>query len=150
MVKRKDLKQKLKAASRRRKQRVAVAANSGATGNRLAQSESSGSVAGSPSSNASVDVMGLIIQAIVHHTNQAQDKSDAMIVAALRSNLKGAQPTGESAKRLNSVLVEISKRDDVKVSAFRKAIDGLLNSAAEHHEAKQANAFGKYLRMIVS
>lgn len=136
MAKRKNLKQKLKAASRRRQQRAA----------------SSTQVVEAPSSSCqSVDVLGLLIQAIVHHTvDGSKDNSDAMIVAALRSSSKGTQPTGESARALHSAFAEISNRDDVKQSVFRKSIESLLKSASDQQEADSDDAFRKYLHVLVS
>ncbi len=135
MAKRKNLKQKLKAASRRRQQRAA---------------SSTQVVEASSPSSQSVDVLGLLIQAIVDHTvDDSKDNSDAMIVAALRSSFKGRQPTGETAKELHSAMAEISEREDVKQSVFRKSIESLLDSASDQQEADSDDAFRKYLQLLV-
>lgn len=146
MVKRDLLKQKLRAAERRRQRR---------------QGESPPSANSSPSAHASAtevkkaldspspDVMGMVVQTILQHSSEeAADPRDAVVVAAMRSCLRATTPNGQDAKSLAEKLNAISTRPGVSMRAFRDALQQLLAVASANHDPRRADAFLGYLAVL--
>ncbi len=135
MVKREAVKQRLKAADRRRQRR---------------------NIDSRPVSEAvtrtdkpRVDVVGLIANAILRHAESlGSEARDVIVIAALNSTLRASTPSGDDAKRLAEQFSAISSQSDVSMKAFREALQQLLSTANQHHDPRQADAFLRYLSIL--
>lgn len=130
MVKRQDLKRKLKAADRRRSRRTASAAKVEPT-----------------SAPPQVDVMALITSQIL--TCELGDPpKDTIAVAALRGCLRGTLPAQDPARSLAAKLNELTKQADISIRDFRSAVQQLLDVAAQHEMSEAPDSFLQYLSII--
>ncbi|MGB7343329.1 MAG: hypothetical protein WBD20_03910 [Pirellulaceae bacterium] len=137
MAKSKDLKQKLKAADRRRRQRLESAANQ----NRQ--------VAFASPSKPKVDVVGMITIAILQHAEDATSGlQDVVASVALRSCLTGKSPSGEQSSLLWQSINAVAEQPGVSVYAFRKAVSQLLEVQKKHQDHENPSAFVAYLQLI--
>lgn len=130
MVKRQDLKRRLKAADRRRNRRTAPAAKVEPT-----------------SAPPKVDVMALITSQIL--TCELGDPpKDSIAVAALRGCLRGTLPAQDPARSLAAKLNELPNQSDISIRGFRAAVQQLLDVAAQHEKSEAPDAFLQYLSII--
>ena len=135
MAKRKDLKRRLKAASRRKQ-----------------RGEGGGGVVGSsPQATAvTVDVVELVGEAILSFSESNTNVSDMVVLAALRSSQKGGSPSGEDALQLANAFEQIRQKDGVTARSFRNAINQMNSILSEHQDTKKPKAFLTYLRLFAS
>ncbi len=135
MPKREALKQKLKAADRRRQRRQV--------------DTQPRPVVASPASTSRVDVAELIVRAILEHVAaNRSDARDAMLIAAIKSSLRATVPSGDDAKRLAEKLNEIPAMPGVSIRAFREALQQLLSTANANHDPRSGDAFLRYLSVL--
>ena len=135
MPKREALKQKLKAADRRRQRR---------------QVDFEPSPAAAISKGAArVDVAELIVRTILTHVSAGDgDARDVMVIAALNSSLRATTPSGDEAKRLAVKLNQIPSQPGVSMRAFREALQDLLSTASKHQDSRSGDAFLQYLSVL--
>ena len=132
MAKSKDLKSRLKASDRRRRRRPEQPAPRPST-----------------PPPASVDVTGLLVEAILIDRTVANDST---VVAALRGCKVGSVPQHQDARRLYARFQEISEREDVPQRGFVAAIDQLMNLASRHVRGSDQvdNPFVSYLALLAT
>ena len=137
MGKNDDLKQRLKAASRRRSRRLSGAA----TGISDAAMDSS--------SSNQVDAAGMVVSAIlVADENLTLQDSD--VIAALRACSNTGSTSTPPAQELLGRLKEIANRDDVSSRRFQDAIKNVLSTALSMRKADHNTAFLQYLSVLAS
>lgn len=130
-----DLKRKLKAADRRRRRRPAKPAVS--------------APAERPSAGA--DATELITSAILSYVDDSSATvQDPAVVAALRSTLHGLVASGDQSGALCERFKQIAHRDDVDQRSYRVALKQLMDSAKEHQDPKDRQAFIRYLSLLSS
>ena len=131
MVKRNDLRSKLKAADRRRQRRPA--------GNHRSVSI------------ASVDVAGLVVEAILRFRDGSQRFDDAIIIAALKACVRGIRPGGTQAAALFDQLQQVASREEVSPRALVRASHELLAQSSQRaQKSGQPNPFASYLTILAS
>ncbi|MFK8113008.1 MAG: hypothetical protein AB8B91_12440 [Rubripirellula sp.] len=129
----KNLKQKLKAADRRRRKRDASVP------------------ASTPSPTAATsqpDVASLVSRAILGFVDGHQQATDTIVVAAIRSTLSGRAGSGELSAALMVKLEQILGREDVSTRAFRDALTQIQQMAADHKSEDDPLAFVHYLALL--
>lgn len=144
MARRDDLKKRLKAADRRRSRRESSHAVDG-----IADDQSSGTAISDSASGSGADVTGLCVDAILK-MNGRKSFRDSEVVGAIRSCLTGGTPGSSEAQLLKQRLTAIESRDDVTTRRFRKALETLLQSAADHRVADDDTAFMQFLSIMAS
>jgi hypothetical protein len=145
MAKRDTLREKLKAADRRRQRRSAE--SPAARGPELIASPS-----GSPISAPRVDVVGLIVREILDHAESlGQEARDAIVIAALKASLNATTPSGPDARQLLQQLERIPSQSGVSLREFREAIQQLLSQATATPDSRRSNdAFLRYLVVVAA
>ncbi|NND99147.1 MAG: hypothetical protein HKN47_17660 [Pirellulaceae bacterium] len=145
MAKRNDLKQKLKAADRRRQRRMPQSGNSPAVGPNATSRSAGPEMTGLP------DVTGLIARALVKLGMTHRDLVDSAAIAGLRGGLSSRRPTGSVSNAVFDEIQKISQRDDVTVRAVRGAIKDLLETASKHQsKGDDPKSFLNYLALLTS
>ena len=135
MAKRETLKQRLKAADRRRHRRQADVRPQDAVARTTATDR--------------VDAADLIVRTILEGaTGSRGEARDVMVVAAMNSALRGSTPSGDEAKRLAEALNQIPAEPGVSMRAFREALQQLLATASANHDPKRGDAFLGYVSML--
>lgn len=135
MAKREAIRQKLKAADRRRQRRHSVASTPAASANE--------------SGSAPIDVAGLVVAAILDHSHALGSAArDVIVVAALNSLLRGTTPSGDQSKLLATELEQVAQRNDVPTRAFRDTLQQILAMATSHRDPRSGDAFLRYLAML--
>ena len=135
MAKRAAIRQKLKAADRRRQRRQAVAPASSASVNQT----------GSPQ----VDVTGLVVTAILDHAHALGSSArDVIVVAALNSLLRGTTPSGDQSKLLATQLQQVAQQNEIPTRAFRETLQQILAMATSHRDPRSGDALLRYLAML--
>ena len=128
---RQQLKQKLKAADRRRKRRSPGTAEKDF-----------------PTQRRSIDVSGLIVSAILEHVHTSRSEvRDATVISAMRNCLKGG-PLGQPSLLMVERLERIGERTDVDPIAFRDALQQMLKLAYQFRDSKDSTAFVQYLGIV--
>lgn len=143
MARAKDLKQKLKAADRRRKRRPA-AANQGRS------AVGSTSSASQPGGSLPVDVVGLVAQAILDVADRDSSITDATVVTALRCSVRLSEPSRGDAKTVLRALDVVAAQDFVPRRKFSKAAEQLIQMAVSHKASEaEPSPFLRYLSVLV-
>ena len=152
MANSKKLKQKLRASDRRRRRR----AESSETTTALSESPVKAPT------KTSVDVIGLVVDAILKHASKSPDPAiDLVVSAALRSSQKGTIPSGEQSSQLALAFTGIRDREEVSDRAFQAALKQLSQMQSEQQESKNkdskiavskktGNQFVQYLKLLAS
>ena len=144
MTKPSKLKQNLKASDRRRRRRVQ-------TTQPLPTAASQRSGPSAPP----LDLLGLFVDAILHHAKQTPSSTiDLVVVAALRSAQKGTMPSDDEASRLTKQFLAIGDRKDVSEKEFLEATRQLLAMSREHQNSTHKDSknvedrFVQYLSIL--
>ncbi|TWU49692.1 hypothetical protein [Rubripirellula reticaptiva] len=141
MAKNDNLKQKLKAADRRRSRRTASQADSSGAAIAFCDDDSA--------STNSVDVTGLCVAEILK-MNGKQSFRDSEVITAMRSCLNAGTPSSSEAQLLSQRLNAIGKRDDVSEKRFRDALQSLVKSGLDHRNEDNDSAFVQFLAVLAS
>lgn len=128
------LKQKLRAADRRRSRRPAPRIESTRTSER-----------------ESIDVLELIASAILEYIDASDSEMrDGIVISAMRSSLKGGAATGKQSLPLCQRLERIAQRPEINQRSYRDALQQMLKLALEHQDPKNPTAFIHYLGVLAS
>lgn len=130
-MKRENLKKKLKAADRRRRNRPSPVPH-----------------APNPSATKQVDTLGLLSESIIEFCDQHDGTNDAIVMSAIRSNLKRSEPRGELSAALSDRFDQLTQRDDVSMKSLRQALTKLQDLGSEHQDPKDRLALIRYLSML--
>lgn len=131
MVKRNDLRGKLRAADRRRRRRPAAEHSS--------------------VSGPTVDVPGLVVEAILRFRDGSQRFDDAIIIAALKACVRGIRPSSTQAATLFDQLQQLASREEVSPRALVRASHELLAQSNQGGRTSgQPNPFASYLAILTS
>jgi hypothetical protein len=134
MSKRESLKQRLKAADRRRQRR---------------QGSTQPAVETQHASSANVDVTGMVVEEILHFVESLdRGARDAMAVSAIHSALRSTTAQVEDARRLAERLNQIPERPGVSVRAYRDSLQELLGVAKSHQDPRSSDGFLRYLALM--
>ena len=138
MPQRADLKKRLRAADRRRKQRSTGDSNISLT------TSTATTVA------TKTDTVELIGRVILNFAEENPQVNDAIALTALRSCQVASTPHGDDAKLLFNRINQIAGRTDVDERAFIMAIRKVVMLATEHQDRKHPKAFLTYLMLLGS
>jgi hypothetical protein len=134
MSKQDSLRQRLKAADRRRQRR---------------QGFSQPAVATKHEPSAGADVTGMVVEEILDYVDSLdRGARDAMVINAIHSLLRSTTAQGEDAKRLGERLNQIPDRPGVSFRAYRDALQHLLSTAKSHQDPRSSDAFLRYLALL--
>ncbi|QDT09682.1 hypothetical protein [Planctomycetes bacterium K23_9] len=141
MAKSKGLKQKLKAADRRRRQRLAESS----------AGKSPSDVGTQTPAAARVDVVDLVTAEILRLADITRDAGqDVVVLAALRGCLVGKTPSGHASEKLFQVITQVADRVEVSTHAFRAAVKQLIETQKKHQDPNDPGAFVEYLRFMTA
>ncbi len=145
MAKRDEMLAKLKAAAIRRERRGAAMPKTPA---------SSTPTSCTPSSGPSVDVIGAIVEVITESCTSSDSRLDAVVVTALRAQLKQIEPPREQARilyaRLNGLRESLAQQHpEMTQRHFRSAIQQLLDEATNYGSANpHSSRFIEFLEVF--
>ncbi|TWU27144.1 hypothetical protein Pla52o_10080 [Novipirellula galeiformis] len=141
MGKRDDLLRQLKKADRRRGRRTSSTAASNDSGRQSP---------GASDAADQVDVTALIVSDVLAFAHSEKGCRDPQVVSALRSLLRGSDPTVPVARGLRDQIQLIADRPDVNLRDFRSSVKGLLEQAAQFdREAGNDDRFLNYLAVLI-
>ena len=130
-----DLKSKLKAADRRRR-------------NRAAAVHPTKPLSSNPQSPP-VDVAGLVVNVVLDAADDpSNDVRDRMVVSALRATMNGLASSGEVSGPLSERLEGLASQDGVTRRGLRDALSSLLKMASEQLNPKDSQSFIRYLTLM--
>ena len=144
MARAKDLKQKLRAADRRRNRRPFAQAQRPPAGS------APGVVVPSSVPVPAVDVVGLMAQVILDVSDRDLSITDASVVAALRCSIRLSEPSRDDTKKVLRALETVSGQESVPRRKFSAAAEQLITMAVSHQASNsEPSPFLRYLSVLI-